>query len=116
VAVYGVTVKSLYPFPKAFSKCWTDEVFEGDAAIVTVPLGVLKAGIIKFVPPLPPWKAEAIRELGFGTLNKVHQVSSCLFCLFHEEYAVIKCNMGPRRPTAAGLSTRQALILRIELP
>ena len=51
--------------------CAADEVFEGDATIVTVPLGVLKARAVKFIPSLPPWKAEAIQQLGFGTLNKV---------------------------------------------
>lgn len=44
---------------------------EGDAVLVTVPLGVLKAGTIVFDPPLPPWKASAISKLGFGNLNKV---------------------------------------------
>ena len=41
------------------------------AAIVTVPLGVLKAGSIRFVPPLPQAKQESITRLGFGNLNKV---------------------------------------------
>lgn len=47
------------------------EVFEGNAALVTVPLGVLKAGRIQFQPPLPSWKQDAIQRLGFGDLNKV---------------------------------------------
>lgn len=42
-----------------------------DAVIVTAPLGVLKAGAIRFVPELPAWKLEAVRKLGFGDLNKV---------------------------------------------
>lgn len=41
-----------------------------DAVVVTVPLGVLKAGDIKFVPELPAWKQDAVRKLGFGDLNK----------------------------------------------
>jgi hypothetical protein len=41
------------------------------AAVVTAPLGVLKAGDIAFSPPLPPFKADAIRRLGFGALTKV---------------------------------------------
>jgi monoamine oxidase len=41
------------------------------AAIVTVPLGVLKAGSIRFVPPLPQAKQDSITRLGFGNLNKV---------------------------------------------
>lgn len=46
--------------------------FEGDACIVTVPLGVLKrSDKVKFLPPLPPRKQAAIQRLGFGCLNKV---------------------------------------------
>lgn len=47
------------------------ESFWCDAVVVTVPLGVLKAGTIGFEPALPPWKKEAIERLGFGDLNKV---------------------------------------------
>ncbi|KAL7536166.1 hypothetical protein ACHAWF_005382 [Thalassiosira exigua] len=39
--------------------------------LVTVSLGVLKAGTIDFSPPLPHWKRNAIDNMGFGTLNKV---------------------------------------------
>ena len=49
----------------------TGEVFKGAAAVITVPLGCLKAGAIAFQPPLPSWKADAIAKLGFGDLNKV---------------------------------------------
>ncbi|KAL4428259.1 hypothetical protein ABPG75_002348 [Micractinium tetrahymenae] len=42
-----------------------------DAVVVTAPLGVLKAGAIRFVPELPGWKQEAVNRLGFGDLNKV---------------------------------------------
>jgi monoamine oxidase len=47
------------------------ESFWCDAVVVTVPLGVLKAGTIAFEPALPSWKQEAIHRLGFGDLNKV---------------------------------------------
>jgi len=80
------------------------EEVEADVAIVTVPLGVLKASVgpsaagegkgageegaregasppsssrsrspaaISFEPALPPWKADAVRALGFGKLEKV---------------------------------------------
>ncbi|KAK4768686.1 hypothetical protein SAY87_003827 [Trapa incisa] len=46
-------------------------VFTGDAVLVTVPLGCLKAESIKFFPPLPQWKQSSINRLGFGVLNKV---------------------------------------------
>lgn len=45
--------------------------FSGEAVLVTVPLGCLKAGAIKFSPPLPQWKELSIQRLGFGVLNKV---------------------------------------------
>ncbi|MEM9491107.1 MAG: FAD-dependent oxidoreductase, partial [Myxococcota bacterium] len=43
----------------------------GRAAVVTVPLGVLKAGAITFAPELPAAKRAAIARLGFGVLDKV---------------------------------------------
>ncbi|WP_422376574.1 flavin monoamine oxidase family protein [Roseibium sp.] len=44
---------------------------DADCALVTVPLGVLKAGTPAFDPPLPDQKADAIQRLGMGLLNKV---------------------------------------------
>lgn len=43
-----------------------------DAAVVTVPLGVLKAESIAFDPPLPVDVAMAIDRLGFGLLDKLY--------------------------------------------
>ena len=40
-------------------------------AVITVPLGVLKAGDITFEPPLPEEKTDAISSMGFGVLDKV---------------------------------------------
>lgn len=45
--------------------------FDADAVIVTLPLGVLKAGALRFDPPLPERKLQAIARLGMGTLAKV---------------------------------------------
>ncbi|CAL9066506.1 unnamed protein product [Musa banksii] len=45
--------------------------YVGDAALITVPLGCLKAETIKFSPALPDWKQTSIKRLGFGVLNKV---------------------------------------------
>ena len=47
------------------------QVFEGEMALCTVPLGVLKSGSIKFMPELPQRKLDGIKRLGFGLLNKV---------------------------------------------
>jgi monoamine oxidase len=40
--------------------------FRATAAILTVPLGVLRAGTIVFDPPLPAAKREAIDRIAFG--------------------------------------------------
>lgn len=45
-------------------------MMEADHVLVTVPLGVLKAGSIIFDPPLPATKQRAINQLGMGLLNK----------------------------------------------
>ncbi|CAI8606543.1 unnamed protein product [Vicia faba] len=45
--------------------------FFGDAVLITVPLGCLKAETIQFSPSLPEWKCSSIQRLGFGVLNKV---------------------------------------------
>lgn len=42
-----------------------------DAAIMTVPLGILKANLITFEPKLPDWKTDAISDLGMGNENKI---------------------------------------------
>ncbi|KAF9309882.1 hypothetical protein BG003_009187 [Podila horticola] len=52
-------------------ECQDGTVYDCSAAIVTVPLGVLKNGQIRFSPPLPEWKEKAIQHLGFGLLNKL---------------------------------------------
>ncbi|KAK4437444.1 Polyamine oxidase 2 [Sesamum alatum] len=45
--------------------------FIADAAVIAVPLGVLKSNTIKFEPRLPEWKEEAINDLGVGIENKI---------------------------------------------
>jgi polyamine oxidase len=49
----------------------TQGAVDADRVIITIPLGVLKAGTIAFNPPLPEDKQAAIERLGFGLLNKV---------------------------------------------
>ncbi|EFJ44708.1 hypothetical protein VOLCADRAFT_118655 [Volvox carteri f. nagariensis] len=46
-------------------------VLEATAAVVTLPLGVLKTDAVRFSPPLPAAKQGAIKRLGYGRLNKV---------------------------------------------
>lgn len=45
--------------------------YRGSHVVVTVPLGVLKAGALSFSPPLPASKQAAIDRLGMGSLEKV---------------------------------------------
>ena len=57
------------------------QTWKGDAVLCTLPLGVMKetvrgntANAPQFIPPLPEWKTDAIKRLGFGNLNKVRRV------------------------------------------
>ncbi|KZV25408.1 amine oxidase [Dorcoceras hygrometricum] len=45
--------------------------FVADAAVIAIPLGVLKSNCITFEPRLPEWKEAAINDLGVGIENKI---------------------------------------------
>ena len=47
------------------------QIYDADAVVVTLPLGVLKKGVVKFEPSLPLYKQQVINRMGFGALNKV---------------------------------------------
>ncbi len=49
----------------------SDGQWRAAKAIVTVPLGVLKSGAIRFDPPLPEGHQQAIKALGFGRFEKL---------------------------------------------
>ncbi len=49
----------------------TGESLSMDRVVVTVPIGVLKAGTIEFSPELPGPTAAAIEELGMGSLEQL---------------------------------------------
>jgi monoamine oxidase len=57
--------------PHAVSVHTNRGTFDADAAIVTLPLGVLKAGGVEFTPALPVAKKNAIARIGMGHLAKV---------------------------------------------
>ncbi len=46
--------------------------FTADCVLVTLPLGVLQAGNVRFTPELPRNKQNAIAKLGMGVLNKCY--------------------------------------------
>lgn len=58
--------------PKSVQITTNRTVFQAKTVIITVPLGVLKKGTIRFTPPLPQAKQAAIQRLNVGILNKVY--------------------------------------------
>ena len=54
----------------AVIKTASGETFEADRVVVTVPLGVLKAGAVSFTPALPSGMQGAIDALDMGILNR----------------------------------------------
>lgn len=51
--------------------CETNEVFYADHVICTIPLGVLKDSPKLFEPALPDYKQESIKNLLYGTVDKI---------------------------------------------
>lgn len=47
------------------------KTYSAPFAVITLPVGVLKAGSVQFAPPLPAGKRAALSGLAMGTLNKV---------------------------------------------
>jgi monoamine oxidase len=64
-------VKSIEYGGKRVTMTTDGEKFVGDVVIVTLPLGVLKKGLVDFSPPLPKAKMDAIGRLEMGVLNKI---------------------------------------------
>ncbi|KAF8927291.1 flavin-containing amine oxidoreductase-domain containing protein [Dissophora ornata] len=60
-------------------RCRDGTTLDCITVVTTVPLGVLKSGQIRFLPPLPEWKESAIQRLGFGLLNKLVLVFDKIF-------------------------------------
>ncbi|KAL2129707.1 hypothetical protein VTI74DRAFT_7424 [Chaetomium olivicolor] len=69
--VNKITYTAGSPDGPATVGCEDGTTIEADFVVSTIPLGVLKHGNVKFEPPLPSWKSDAIDRLGFGVLNKV---------------------------------------------
>ncbi len=67
----GQVVTSITHGASGVSVLATGAVFNADFAVVTVPLGVLKAKSVSFNPPLSEAKEGAIGRLGMGQINKV---------------------------------------------
>lgn len=66
----GVAVTTIDSTGDTVAVAADGQTFAADHVVVTVPLGVLKAGAIEFVPPLPGAHLEAIDGIGFSAVNK----------------------------------------------
>jgi monoamine oxidase len=67
----GTTVTAVTRTPTGVVVRAGDSEYTADRVVVTVPLGVLKAGAIAFAPPLPDAVSGPIERLGMGVFNKV---------------------------------------------
>lgn len=63
-------VTAIAPVPKGVKVTTSRGSHEADCAIVTLPLGVLQSGGIRFAEPLTRKRQRAIDGLGMGLLNK----------------------------------------------
>lgn len=60
-------------YSEAKVKVWdtAGQMYEADKVIVTVPVSVLKAGLITFEPALPNFQVEALQKIGMSACVKV---------------------------------------------
>ena len=66
----GAVVTAIAPLGKGVEVTSTQGIFRADHAVVTLPLGVLKAGAVGFAAPLDARRQRAIDRLEMGLLNK----------------------------------------------
>ena len=67
----GQRVKAIAYGDKGVVVQTDDGTFKADQVVVTLPLGVLAGGAIRFDPPLPADKTLAFKQLRMGLLDKV---------------------------------------------
>lgn len=72
------------------------ETYSYDSVLITVPLGVLKRGSIRFEPSLPRNKQEAITRLGFGGLMKVAMEFPQQFWVKHDMFGALRESVSKR--------------------
>lgn len=67
----GQAVRSIDPTPQGVRIALADgAALDADCMVVTLPLGVLRSGVVKFGAPLAPQRQRAIETLRMGVLNK----------------------------------------------
>ena len=74
------------------------EEMECDAVVVSLPIGVLKAGTVVYQPPLPEWKVRAWEGIGMGLYDKVILRFPSVFWPKHVDY--FACIFDPAEPPA----------------
>ena len=67
----GHRVSAVYHSRKGVRIRTNRGTIRGDGAVITVPLGVLQSGSIRFSPALPSWKTRAMKQLAMGNIVKV---------------------------------------------
>jgi len=84
------------------------ELLEADAVVVTVPLGILKAGRIRFEPELPAPKRAAIERIGFGASPAGDAAMNKLVLRFEQRFwddTNERCIVLPQTPEERGAYT-----------
>jgi len=66
----GARVREIRWTRSGASALTSGRTWEARRAVVTLPLGVLQEGTVRFVPALPRWKQEAIDALAMGPVVK----------------------------------------------
>jgi monoamine oxidase len=66
----GEPVTAIAPSAKGVTVTTAKGRHQADCAIITLPLGVLQSGAVRFAEPLDPRRQRAIDGLGMGLLNK----------------------------------------------
>lgn len=68
---YGETVQNIIHTNNSATVETEKMSYEADAVIVTLPLGVLKAGTVSFSPALPEFKQASMSAIKMGLFNKI---------------------------------------------
>ena len=68
----GQVVREIHWHEEPVRVVTSEAEFTADKLLITLPLGVLKSGAVKFNPPLPASKQKAISTLEMGVLNKCY--------------------------------------------
>ena len=74
-----------------------------DAVVVSLPIGVLHSGSVRYSPPLPDWKLQSWQGIGSGLYNKVVLRFDSAFWPRHVDY--FACVFDPAAPPSPAASS-----------